>query len=199
MTSEPLLDPEEPLAPRGRVAHGTPPWELERLALQEALHPDADPLLVQGAIWIMRAYNVASGELADALRPLELSPSGFNVLQTLANTRTGELEPCQLAERLLVSRPSMTGLIDTLEAKRLVARRPHPVDRRRVLVVLTSEGRKMLECHYQEHYARLRALFSDLEPDEVEQLVVLLRKVHRSAEKRATPVSQSGLVDGMPT
>lgn len=154
---------------------------------------------MQAAIWIMRTYNVTSGELADALRPLDLSPSGFNVLQALANTPTGELEPCQLAERLLVSRPSMTGLIDTLESKGLVSRRRHPVDRRRVLVVLTGEGRHLLSSHYEEHYARLRGLFSELQRDEVELLVTLLRKVHRSSQGHDTPVEEAEPSNGLPT
>jgi DNA-binding MarR family transcriptional regulator len=174
------MDPaptSEKLLPATRVAPGTPPLELERLALQEQQHPDADALLIQGVIWVLRAYNAVYNEVAGALRPIDLSLSGFNVLQALANTRSGELEPCQLAERLLVSRPSMTGLIDTLEAKSLVVRRRHPGDRRRVLVALTDTARAVLDDHYPDHYAHVRTLFDDFSSDELQQLIVLLRRI----------------------
>ena len=116
-------------------------------------------------------------EFSDSLRPLGLSPSAFNMLQALVNTRAQTLEPCELADRLLVSRPSVTGLIDTLEAKSLVVRHPHPEDRRRVLVGLTDKARELLESHYADHYAFLRSLVGDLSEDERATLVSLLRRI----------------------
>lgn len=168
---------EPPLRPRQRVAPGTPAPELERLALQEQTHPGASPLAIQSLIWLFRAYSAASHALASELHPLGLSPSAFNVLQALVNTPSQELEPCQLAERLLVSRPSVTGLIDTLQAKSLVERRRHPDDRRRVLVGLTPEALQALAAHYPRHYECLREVFAGLSEDEQATLVQLLRKV----------------------
>ncbi|MGH3665775.1 MAG: MarR family winged helix-turn-helix transcriptional regulator [Egibacteraceae bacterium] len=163
--------------PRGRVAPDTHALELRRLALQESTHPDCDPLNVQALIWLFRAYNAAVNAQAEELRPLGLSPSAFNVLMALHNSSDCVLEPCQLAERLLVSRPSVTGLLDTLQAKGLIARTPHPDDRRRVLVALTHAGLALLEAHFDNHYREQNAVFADLEPDERAQLVTLLRRV----------------------
>src|SRR3712207_1660616 len=126
-----------PTRPRKRVAPDTHEVELQRLAIQEACHPDCDPLTVQSIVWLLRASNAVLNAHADELRPLGLSPSAFNVLVSLHNSEGRVLEPCQLAERLLVSRPSVTGLLDTLQAKGLIVRRPHADDRRRVLVELT--------------------------------------------------------------
>ncbi len=172
-----MAGPEVPSRPRGRVAAGTHEVELRRLALQEATHANCDPLNVQSLIWLFRAYNAAVNAQAEELRPLGLSPSAFNVLMALHNTEGRILEPCQLAERLLVSRPSVTGLLDTLQAKGLVARRPHGDDRRRVLVELTAEGLALLEAHFGSHYREQNAMFADLEPDERAQLVSLLRRI----------------------
>ena len=180
-------DPEAPPHPTKRVAPGTPALELERLALQERTHPDARPLAIQSVIWLFRASSAALNDQADELRALDLSPSAFNVLQALVNTPEQELEPCQLAERLLISRPSITGLLDTLETKGLVNRRAHPADRRRVLVALTSNARELLADHYSEHYARQNALLDQLTDDELATLVTLLRKV-----RGATPTHLTG-------
>jgi DNA-binding MarR family transcriptional regulator len=167
----------EPARPVGRVAPATHARELARLAITERTHTECSPLHVQTVIWLFRAYNAVMSDLADELRPLDLSPSGFNVLMALNNTAGNTLEPCQLAERLLVSRPSVTGLLDTLEARGLVRREPHAEDRRRVNVVLTGRGAALLAGNFAEHYRRQRELFGDMTPDELTQLVTLLRKV----------------------
>lgn len=163
--------------PAKKVARETPAVEMERLALQEASHPACEPLHVQGLVWLFRAYNAAATAQTEELRPLGLSPSGFNVLMALHNTPGHTMEPCRLAERLLVSRPSVTGLLDTLQAKGLIERRPHPDDRRRLWVALTPQGLALLESHFETHYREQAALFADLSPDEVEQLIMLLRRV----------------------
>lgn len=145
----------------------------ERGADEEAL-PSAN----QAVVWLFRAYNAAMSELAASLRPRGLSPSAFHVLQTLAGSGEGELEPCELANRLLVSRPSITGLIDTLEAKSLVSRRPHPIDRRRVLVALTEEAHTLIAEHTPEHEECLRRVAGHLSDAEMRTLTALLRKIH---------------------
>lgn len=132
----------------------------------------------QAIVWLFRAYNATMNELATSLRPLGLSPSAFHVLQTLAGSGDQELEPCELANRLLVSRPSVTGLIDTLEAKSLVSRRRHPADRRRVLVGLTEGARALLGEHAPEHDQCLRRVAGQLSADELASLTTLLRKIH---------------------
>ncbi len=172
-----MAQPRSVSRPGRPVAAGTHEVELRRLALQEATHPGCDPLNVQALIWLFRAYNAAMTAQAEELRPLGLSPSAFNVLMALHNTEGRRLEPCQLAERLLVSRPSITGLLDTLQAKALVDRLGHPDDRRRVLVELTSSGLALLEAHFDTHYAEQEAVFADLDADDRAQLVTLLRRV----------------------
>jgi len=166
-----------PTAPRQRVADNTHPLELQRLAFQEASHDACDPLNVQSVVWLFRAFNAAMNGQSEELRPLGLSPSAWNVLMALNNTSDHVLEPCQLAARLLISRPSVTGLLDTLQAKKLIERQPHADDRRRVLVCLTDAGKDMLESHFGTHYAEINALLADLTPDEKATMVGLLRRV----------------------
>lgn len=49
-------------------------------------------------------------------------------------------EPARLADRLRVSRQSMTGLLDRLENAGCVSREAHETDRRRKVVRLTAKG-----------------------------------------------------------
>jgi DNA-binding MarR family transcriptional regulator len=165
------------LRPRRVVAPDTPDVELQRLAIQERSHDACDALNVQTIVWLQRAATATLNRQTDRLRHAALSPSAFNVLLALHNTSGHMLEPCQLADRLLVSRPSITGLLDTLQARGLIHRRPHGDDRRRVLVELTDAGMQMLRDHFGEHFAAQNDAVSDLDDDEKITLIELLRKV----------------------
>lgn len=171
-------DTHDLLAPHRDVAPDTHPVELRRLALEEAQHPDCDPLSVQVILWIIRASNAVLGQQAALLRELDLSTSAFNVLMALRNTPGGVLEPCDIADRLLVTRPSVTGLLDTLESKGLIKRSPHPEDRRRRLVRLTDSAHTVLTEQLSLHYAELDRLLGPLSRPERAQLVTLLRRIH---------------------
>lgn len=163
--------------PKKRVAPNTHTSELQSLAELEKINPDIEPLAVQTVLWLTRAHDAAISAQTEELRPLQLSPSAFNMLMALRNAEDHTLEPCQLADQLLVSRPSVTGLLDTLQRRGLIERRPHGGDRRRLLVVLTDAGHELLDSHFPHHYRLQSNLVADLSSDEQEQLVTLLRRI----------------------
>src|SRR5579864_1778095 len=78
-------------------------------------------------------------ELAAA--DLDLSLSQYRALSLLGE---GKEAASALAEKLAVSRPSVTGVIDGLVARGLVTRDHVDGDRRRVGLDLTPEGRRLL-------------------------------------------------------
>jgi DNA-binding MarR family transcriptional regulator len=73
----------------------------------------------------------------------------------------------------------MTGLMDVLERKGLVRRKPNPEDRRSLLASLTGEGQAL-----QEQTPSLRRIYSQccvgLAPEEFQQLGRLLGKLNES-------------------
>lgn len=76
-----------------------------------------------------------------------LAPWGINARELAVLLLLADREPesqQQAAQRLAVDRTTMVGLLDGLEAKSLVARRPDPADRRRNVVELTRAGRTTL-------------------------------------------------------
>lgn len=163
--------------PHKRVAPNTHQSELHSLAELERINPEIEPLAVQTVLWLTRAYDAAISAQTEELRPLSLSPSAFNMLMALRSAPDHTLEPCQLADQLLVSRPSVTGLLDTLQRRGLIERHPHSGDRRRLLVKLTDAGHELLEGHFPHHYRLQSGLVGELSQDEQEQLVTLLRRI----------------------
>lgn len=126
---------------------------------------------------LLRTAAHVGAEQTRRLRHTRLSPSAFNVLLELADAPDHALQPCALAERMAVSRPSMCGLIDGLQAKELVTRMPHERDGRRVLVALSVAGQRLVDDHRNDYDDLLNALLHDLTNSERQRLVGLLERI----------------------
>jgi DNA-binding MarR family transcriptional regulator len=111
------------------------------------------------------------------LKDSKLTPPQHAALNVL--TENGGSSLSQLADACYSSRSTMTNLVDNLEKKGLVKREPHPSDRRSMLVTLTERGKSL-----KQSVPELNRIFGDccssLEPDELQQLSFLLKKVENS-------------------
>ena len=63
----------------------------------------------------------------------------------------------ELAEQMRIAHHSAVGLVDRMEAMKLVKRASSNEDRRRVHVSLTRKGQRLLEKLYREHREELRS------------------------------------------
>ena len=93
-----------------------------------------------------------------------MSSAGGLVLGLLRDH--GPMTPSELGEGLIVTRATVTGLLDSLERRGYVRREPHATDRRSLVVELTPEGLAVLQqvrtiVHAQE--TAWMAAFSDEE------------------------------------
>ncbi len=84
----------------------------------------------------------------------------------------------ELAEQMRIAHHSAVGLVDRMEAMRLVKRTASKEDRRRVQVTLTAKGLKLLEKLYRVHRDELRS--------KGPQLTSLLQKAAARIPPRAT-------------
>ena len=76
----------------------------------------------------------------------------------------------------------MTSRIDRLEEAGLVARSPHPEDRRGIRVALTAKGKELIERALEAHVMNEEAILAGLSAAERKQLAGLLRKLLISLE-----------------
>ena len=113
------------------------------------------------------------------LNETNLTPPQYAVINALGILGEEGLSLSQLANVCYSSRPTMTNLIDTLEAKRLVKRVSNPNDRRSLLVKLTPEGKtKRKGAPSVDHmYADCCSI---LNPEESQNLSLLLTKVNKA-------------------
>jgi DNA-binding MarR family transcriptional regulator len=74
----------------------------------------------------------------------EITGMPFSRYRALKRLRTHVLILRDLAQGMGIDTPAASVLVDDLETRGLVARRPHPADRRAKQVSLTAAGRKVL-------------------------------------------------------
>jgi DNA-binding MarR family transcriptional regulator len=107
-----------------------------------------------------------------------LSRGEVGVLAALAVAEpSGRLSPSQLGRGLMLSSAGITSRLDRLQRRGLIARLPDPTDRRGVLVELTEDGQRVGAAAVADGAAALDRALAGLEPEEVETLARLLRKL----------------------
>ena len=116
-------------------------------------------LLFAGSVQLVRAVQ-------RHLHRYGLSTGRFAVLITLGSAPGGCHTPSALAERIAVRRPTVTGIVDGLENVGLVRRCADPANRRNQLVVLTEEGRRLVQEIAPDHFRRLVAAVGRFTPAE---------------------------------
>ena len=91
----------------------------------------------------------------------------------------GDLEARELAAAVGISRPTGTGVVKTLEARRYVDRRRGATDGRMVIVSLTPEGRAKIEELFPRFNAEEVAVTDHLGPQQQDELASMLRSMLR--------------------
>ena len=129
-----------------------------RLAGSVSLADQAWALLLQVSFERVHAH------FAEAVAELDLAPMQAKALHEL------NLEPPismrELAERLKSDPSNVTGLVDRLEARGLVERRPDPKDRRIKGLALTSAGARMRKRLFARLYSAPRSVAELSERDQ---------------------------------
>ena len=138
-----------------------------------ARNPQADPTATELAINLFFTAELLGRRMDQVLRPVGLTRGSLNVLQILGGAAR-PLTPGEITPQLVATSATVTGLIDTLEARGLVVRRAHPTDRRSVLVAITPHGRALLDELVPQLIEREKAWAAGLEPAAREELVCLL-------------------------
>jgi DNA-binding MarR family transcriptional regulator len=124
--------------------------------------------------------SLATGMLASLNRLLEEfgipSYTGFNALAVLEGAPE-PVPPSVVAQRMIVTRPTVTGILRTLEKRGLVDRTGHGSDGRMHLVGLTVEGKELVRRVLPEVHRFEAELFGVLGDEQLEALLALLDTV----------------------
>jgi len=137
---------------------------------------------VRAWVQLVRAYQRIVRRLEQALDERGASLSQFEVL---AHVYFGEgITQSELAQRLLVTKGNVCGLIDRLEAAGLVVRRSDPADRRANRLFLTQAGQALLAETLPTHLSIIEEMLGGLRGSELKSLQVLLQRLADRAETK---------------
>jgi DNA-binding MarR family transcriptional regulator len=116
------------------------------------------------------------------IRSLRVTPSQFDVIATLGDTEG--MTCSELSAKTLVTKGTLTGVLDRLVSKGLIRRDAMKRDRRCTMISLTEKGNALFRKTFAAHVSFLRPFFERaLSPKEVEQARTLLLRLRDSFNK----------------
>lgn len=145
----------------------------------ENRYPDSSAKATECAMNLVLTAELLQKCIASLIQPFNLSPATGLVLSILADSDT-PLSPNAIADRLIISRASVTSLLDSLEKRGFVKRQPHPSDRRMLLVKLTNSGRQVANQFRPIVHQHQKVWLKALNEKEQEQLIQMLHRLQAS-------------------
>jgi DNA-binding MarR family transcriptional regulator len=133
---------------------------------------DGDETLSEAFWSVARQLRHTSQE---TLAPWDITPSHFRALRVLM--RRGVMRLSELSDHLHIAARSTTEVVDALETRGLVERRPDPDDRRATLVVLTEHGTSVLDAIRTARGTEAERAFGRLSQTDRAHLARILRKL----------------------
>ena len=125
---------------------------------------------------------VTSRRFAAALAPLGIHPKEWALMRFVAGDE-GQSQQA-LAERIGLPPSRMVALVDGLEERGIIERRPDPQDRRVRALHLTAKGRRTLERAFEVALETETELCEPLTQKDRDRLIDLLQKLQEGKDVR---------------
>ena len=109
---------------------------------------------------LAQCYQAFERYSAVHIQTLKLTPPQFDVVATLGNTEGMTFR--ELGERTLITKGTLTGVVNRLEAKGIVTRASCPEDGRSTIVCLTRQGKKIFDRAFPAHISYLHEAFGQV-------------------------------------
>ena len=133
---------------------------------------DGDETLSEAFWSVARQLRHTSQE---TLAPWDITPSHLRALRVLM--RRGVMRLSELSDHLHIAARSTTEVVDALETRGLVERRPDPDDRRATLVALTEHGASVLDAIRAARGTETERAFGRLSQTDRAHLARILRRL----------------------
>jgi DNA-binding MarR family transcriptional regulator len=143
------------------------------------MNPPSDFLpTVQALVHCFQAFEAGSGA---HIRTLGLTPPQFDIIATLGNTQG--MTATELGEKTLITKGTLTGVVDRLIDRGWVERAAHDSDRRCQIIRLTKSGEALFKQVFPAHMAHLAARFEGTNAAEYKRWKTALRALEQVFRK----------------
>jgi DNA-binding MarR family transcriptional regulator len=155
------------------------------LSLAAQVTDAADQPFVDMARALIKAGFLFVNETERPYQSYDLTLAQMDVLSSLARTDGEPISCSEIAERTLITKGGITGILDRLEARGLVKRFPSSDDRRSVLVRLSGKGVELFRKLYPELAHSNRSILERaFKREQLKEFSHLLEVLIRSIERR---------------
>lgn len=134
---------------------------------------------------LARCYQAFESYSGVHIRALGLTPPQFDIVATLGNTAGMSFK--ELGEKTLITKGTLTGVVDRLEVRGLARRVASREDRRIMTVCLTEEGERLFQSNFGAHLEHLRAALGVLSPEDLARTEAALRGLREAFSAAAIP------------
>ncbi|OYY21820.1 MAG: MarR family transcriptional regulator [Polynucleobacter sp. 24-46-87] len=124
---------------------------------------------------LVQAYQAFEVHSAAHIKEMGLTTTQFDIVATLGNQPPMTCK--ELGEKTLVSKGTMTGVLERLEAKGFIEKFMNIEDGRSYKIGLSKSGDKLFKKVFPEHVEYLSKAFGKLSKKELEQAVMVLKEV----------------------
>lgn len=124
------------------------------------------------------AYQAFEFYSSAHIRSLGLTPPQFDIVATLGNTPG--MTPKELGEKTLITKGTLTGVVDRLADKGLVRRIASPSDGRSQIIRLTRAGEKLFARVFPAHIAYMQRAFAALSQAEIAEIAAGMRRLREA-------------------
>ena len=143
---------------------------LKELQRFKKLIPELDPETVHLTIRLVSTISRIVDRLEAHLLRDGTSFGRMTSMMQLARVKDEGLTPSALADKLGVTRATITGLLDGLEREGGIERAPNPQDRRSHVVRITPAGLAKMQAIIPAHMARVSLVLGSLDEADRQQL-----------------------------
>ncbi|MEK3732140.1 MULTISPECIES: MarR family winged helix-turn-helix transcriptional regulator [Paenibacillus] len=133
-----------------------------------------------------KSFKSVSTHVANGARIDGLNPTAFAVMEVLYSQGPQPIQ--QVGAQLLLQSGNVTYVVDKLEAKGYVRRRPCRDDRRVIFADLTKAGRALMDQLFPHYTEQIHTALSGLNEAEKSELLTLLNKLGDRAEAVSHPL-----------
>ena len=131
------------------------------------------------------AYLALCRVCSRQIQSMGVTPSQFDVIAELGGV--DGLTCAELAQVTLITKGTLTGVLDRLETKGIILRESVGKDRRAIRVRLTREGQDLFRNIFPAHAGFLRPYFKNaLSPDDIRIMTRFLLRIRDSFEPSAS-------------
>ncbi|PAV30698.1 MarR family transcriptional regulator [Virgibacillus profundi] len=142
----------------------------ERLLLEKKQDPSLKLFVV-----LSKAYRAILEQVEADIQSRGLNITDFAVLELLYHQ--GEQPLQKIGDKILLTSGSVTYVVDKLEKKGYLVRKPCVNDRRVTFACLTEQGTTLLKQIFPGHWKRIKEIMSGINEDEKEMAIDLLKRL----------------------